>query len=180
MSITRRPIPAGSIRSNDSSPTSPPTCCSDRITAPCKHSKPTSAPRSKPGTRIPSRSSGPKRRSRSLRSSASASVISLSRTGTPAWQTFHAEVCLSACRRDPSTDVPLGDPIQAGAVVDPRPGREQASAYVGRTRQVLTSDRARHPISSSVAGVPAGARSVSRSPMGAWEGECWPAGRCCS
>src|SRR5680860_631625 len=55
----------GSTRSNDSSPTSPPTCSNAATTAAFRHSNPTFANGSQAGTRTRSHSSGPSPRNRS-------------------------------------------------------------------------------------------------------------------
>jgi hypothetical protein len=55
---------------NAGSPTSPATCCNAVTTAACRPSKPTSAPGSRPGTRTPSPSFGPRPLSRSSNHSA--------------------------------------------------------------------------------------------------------------
>src|SRR5660398_190089 len=56
----------GSTRSNDSLPTSPPTCSNAATTAASRHSKPTSATGSKDGMRTRSHSSGPSPQNLSL------------------------------------------------------------------------------------------------------------------
>ena len=62
---TRRRTQAGSTRSSGGSPTSPTICCADPITAQSKPWRRTSATGWLPGTRTPSRSSGPRPPSRS-------------------------------------------------------------------------------------------------------------------